>query len=649
MPWHRSPSKTPLLLLSALALSPTLRAEEPSVDVNADRGTTNLVLKGAVGQEHVLEYSPDLVNWEPLLSLDLPASPFSWSDPLAPGRAQGFYRLAQWTNSAPPREHADNFRLIDHRGRSQILQYNTHLEAIVLLFVDPTADQALGATLKDLERTYAGQNIAFWAIDPVSETRDQVLATAERWGTNMPILHDEGQLVSQAYGVTHGTEALLVEADHWDVVYRGALEDTPQGPLPGNSYLKDALNAFLQGADPAFRRTPTSSYPIALPPVEPVSYEEAIAPLLIKHCVRCHSPGNIAPFNLTDYQTVKDFSHDIEHAVLTGEMPPWFADPAIGTFGNNSSLPREEARTLLNWVAQGSPRGEGPDPLAEFFDDSPPPSDYPTTWPSELGEPDMILKIPRQNVPADGEVDYRYLEVRPRIPRATYLKAAIIKPGNTEVVHHSLVFLGSVFETFLQGAGLNGFFAGYVPGQRAQAFPEGTGKLIPANPVLTFQMHYQPNGIAQTDETELGLYFHATPPAREYMTTAASTTTINIPAGAREYTREASIVLSQTQSTVLYEFSPHMHFRGARMEYEAVYRNGQVEKLLSVPYYEFDWQILYRLQQPKILPPGTTIRIRGAFDNSVQNHENPNPNVPVAFGEQSDDEMFIGYLNYIVR
>jgi hypothetical protein len=162
-------------------------------------------------------------------------------------------------------------------------------------------------------------------------------------------------------------------------------------------------------------------------------------------------------------------------------------------------------------------------------------------------------------------------------------------------------------------------------------------------------MHYQTNGSPQTDATQLGLYFHSTPPEMEYRTTAASTISINIVPNVRDYEREASVVLSATEPTLLYELSPHMHFRGSRMEYDAIYPNGEIEKLLSVPYYIFDWQLLYRLAEPKWLPAGTSIRVRGAFDNSPQNSENPDPTQSVSFGEQSDEEMFIGYINFAVQ
>lgn len=624
------------------------RAQDPALTLQRPgSGAIHLELDGDPARDHDLEFSRDLLKWEPLLSLRLPSSPFEWSDPLASSRPRGFYRLAQWSGSAT-RALADNFRLMDHEGRSRELFYQSDSQVVVLLFVDPDSASSLAASLADLENTFGARSVVFWIIDPLSESRSDLAAMASAWELNMPILHDVAQIVSRAYDVERGTEAVAIDTATWRVIYRGAIAGSASGELSAPSYLADALAAFLGRQPAVYSRTPATDYVLPLAPSLPVSYEREIAPLLIQNCVRCHSPGNIAPFSLSNHQAVAARATKIRHAILTGEMPPWFADPEYGAFENDWSLPEASARALVDWIDQGALRGEGSDPLADFFANTPPPTDYPVDWPSELGEPDLIITIPTQNIPANGEVDYRYFEVHPNIPTDTYLRAAIIKPGNREVVHHGLVFLGNLFQTFGQGAGLRGYFAGYVPGLPAYAFPPDTGKFIPANPTLTFQMHYQTNGRSQTDETQLGLYFHSTPPSMEYRTTAASTTSINIPPGEREYTREASVVLSATKATLLYELSPHMHYRGARMEYEALYPDGGIDKILSVPHYIFDWQLVYRLAEPKWMPAGTVIRARGAFDNSAQNPLNPNPAATVGFGEQSDDEMFIGYINYAV-
>jgi peroxiredoxin len=636
------------LALASVLFAPVL-AEEPSVDVRpADNDSIRINLHGQPTQDHVLEYSSDLKNWEPLLSLRLPSSPFQWNDPLVPNRGSGFYRLLQWPGSAP-REEAADFRLIDHEGHTRQLHYYSFQKAIVLFFTDPDADPSLGATLTDLKSSFGAQDTEFWIIDPISENRSDLVTTADTWETDVPILHDSAQLVSRAYQVARGTEVVAIDTASWTVFYRGAIERPAVDGSPAQPYLSDALTAFFGGQASTYRHTPATGHPLPLGPTELVSYEEVIAPMIIESCVRCHSPNNIAPFSLDSYESLASWAHEIREVTLTGEMPPWFADPEFGSYEDDWSLSEESLRALVDWIDQGALKGDGADPLADFVANTPPPSEYPFNWPTELGEPDMILTIPTQNIPANGEVDYRYIELSPNIPADTYLRAAIIKPGNREVVHHSLAFIGSTFEAFIQGAGLNGYFAGYVPGVQAKAFPPNSGKLLKANPTLTVQMHYQTNGRPQTDMTQLGLYFHSTPPEMEYRTTAASTRNINIAPGVREYTREASVVLSATEPTLLYELSPHMHFRGSRMEYDAIYPNGEVEKLLSVPHYIFDWQLLYRLAEPKSLPAGTEIRVRGAFDNSPQNPENPDPVQSVRFGEQSDEEMFIGYINFAMR
>ncbi|MDB4399952.1 redoxin domain-containing protein [Akkermansiaceae bacterium] len=639
---------SPLFSLALVLFGPAL-AQELSIDVQAaNNDSIRIDLHGQPTQDHVLEYSPDAQNWEPLLSLNLPSSPFQWNDPLAPNRGAGFYRLLQWPGGAP-REEAADFRLIDHEGRTQQLHYHSFQKAIVLFFTDPDTDPSLGATLKALKNSFGAQAVEFWVIDPISENRSELVATADTWQTDVPILHDSAQLVSRAYNVDRGTEVVVIDTASWTIFYRGAIERPAVDESPAQPYLSDALTAFFSGQPSTYRHTPATGDPLPLGPTELVSYEDVIAPMMIESCVRCHSPNNIAPFSFDSYESVAVWAHDIREVTLTGEMPPWFADPEFGSYEDDWSLSKESLRALVDWIDQGALKDGGTDPLADFVANTPPPSEYPFNWPSELGEPDMILTIPSQNIPANGEVDYRYIELDPNIPANTYLRAAIVKPGNPEVVHHGLAFIGSTFEAFIQGAGLNGYFASYVPGVQAKPFPPNAGKLLKANPTLTLQMHYQTNGSPQTDATQLGLYFHSTPPEMEYRTTAASTIAIDIVPNVRDYEREASVVLSATEPTLLYELSPHMHFRGSRMEYDAIYPNGEIEKLLSVPYYIFDWQLLYRLAEPKWLPAGTSIRVRGAFDNSPQNSENPDPTQSVSFGEQSDEEMFIGYINFAVQ
>jgi hypothetical protein len=98
---------------------------------------------------------------------------------------------------------------------------------------------------------------------------------------------------------------------------------------------------------------------------------------------------------------------------------------------------------------------------------------------------------------------------------------------------------------------------------------------------------------------------------------------------------------------LLYQLAPHMHFRGKSFRYEAVYPGGSREILLDVPRYDFNWQNSYRFAQPKLMPEGTILRCTAHFDNSADNLSNPDPSVAVMWGEQTWDEMMIGFFEGI--
>ncbi|MDE0837303.1 MAG: redoxin domain-containing protein, partial [Akkermansiaceae bacterium] len=287
--------------LLVIVMAWSVQAQAPSIDVReTNTGAIEVELGGQLLQDHELQFSRDLISWAPLLSLRLPSSPFEWIDPLASSQPGGFYRVTQWAGNAP-QDFADNFRLIDHEGRSQELHYNSHLEAVVLLFIDPNCDGSLAAALADLENTFGAQSVAFWIIDPVSENRADLVAKALEWQVNMPILHDSAQLVARTYQVERGTEAVAIDTATWSIFYRGAIDSSGDGNLPVQDYLPDALTAFFAGQEATFSRTPATDCVLPLAPIVPISYEQIIAPMLIENCVRCHSPGNIAPFTLSDY------------------------------------------------------------------------------------------------------------------------------------------------------------------------------------------------------------------------------------------------------------------------------------------------------------------------------------------------------------
>jgi len=324
----------------------------------------------------------------------------------------------------------------------------------------------------------------------------------------------------------------------------------------------------------------------------------------------------------------------MQEVLLARRMPPWDADPHYGKFSNDRSLTPAEKRLLLRWVEQGAPRGEGEDPLESF---KAPANDWP------LGQPDVIVALPTaQEIPATGVVDYRYVDVPSPFTNNVWVGAAVIKPGNLKSTHHVIVRVKYPKEGKTDTQDAEGL-EGWSPGKSFQRFPEGTGKRLRAGAVLNFELHYNTTGKPETDLTEVGLYLLKEKPPLRYESRMAIQLDLNVPPGEGDVRSHA--VSGFKRDTMLYALIPHMHTRGAWMKYEALYPDGRRETLLSVPRYDFNWQMEYRLAEPRRMPAGTWILCSGGFDNSTRNPHNPNATKRVRWGEQSFDEMFVGFMN----
>lgn len=641
-----------------------------TIDRNA--GPTRIGILGEVGVTYNLESASSLSgsNWSFLLTTPLTNSPQSWYD--AAGVSSRFYRAVKL--DAPPAEWGDDFRLIDHLGRSRGLYYHsgdTSVLAVVLIFTGNGCPKVaeMMPTIKALTNRFTSQRVTFWLVDAnQQDNRSNILAGAMSLGISNgpPILHDAAQLVARAYRATTTPEVVALDMADTSVFYRGAIDDRlgSNAVATTQHYLSNALVNFLAGRPVAPSRTRPAGCDIAFTPrLTTISYSMEIAPLLQDKCVRCHSAGNIAPFVMSDHGMVQSYAQSIKQELLAGRMPPWKADPYYSVCTNDFSLKPDQARKLVQWIDDGASKAPGePDPLAT----TPTSTNFPFAWPASLGQPDAILRIPLQNIPASGVVDYRYLNVvNTAFPSNVWLKAAVVRPTNTRVVHHALVFDGT---TQLQG--LDGFFAGFVPGADPTAFPTGTGKRLTNSQVLQFQMHYISIGSNQTDQTEIGLYLLPAAPTYPLLTKSGFNATFSIPANARESQDIAKFppppllnpgaTPTLTTNILVYEMSPHMHLRGARFKYEVIYPAGHVpatEVILSVPRYDFHWQSMFRLAQPKYIPKGSRILCTSAWDNSALNLDlmeaytqtgdaRFSPVNSVSFGDQTYQEMCIGYINY---
>ena len=314
-------------------------------------------------------------------------------------------------------------------------------------------------------------------------------------------------------------------------------------------------------------------------------------------------------------------------------MPPWFANHDSGPWANDASLSDDQRSQLYRWLRGGTPAGDPQHaPLAKNWVEG---------W--SIGEPDLVVPMSRPfEVPADGVVDYQYIYAETGLKEDRWVRAVEIRPTAKQVMHHVLVFLADSDDA---GNGLEGFFAGTVPGQSGIVFPEGTGKLLPAGSRLLFQLHYTPNGEKAVDQSEIGFIFADEPPRGAIITDSAYSTDFAIPPGAFDH--EVRAEMRFPRAATLLSFFPHTHLRGIAFAYELTYPDGEVEQLLSLPNYDFNWQLNYDLAQPKQVPAGTVMSATAWYDNSSENPANPDPEKWVRYGEQTFDEMMIGYVNWV--
>ena len=405
----------------------------------------------------------------------------------------------------------------------------------------------------------------------------------------------------------------------------------------------------------AYAAGPTSS--------SPTFYKDAL-PVLQKNCQGCHRPGEAAPMSFLTFESTRPWAKAIKGAVATHKMPPWHADPSHGKFANDRRLSETEVATLVKWVDDGAKPGNPKDaPAARKFTDG---------W--EISKPDVVLEMPTAfEIPASGTIDYQYVAIPTNFTEDKWVQFAEARPEDREHVHHIIAFIrdpGSAYMKDLplgmpmtarqiaeqakkSGAnpregnmGFSDMLVGFAPGTPAVALRPGQARLVKAGSDLILQMHYTANGKPGKDKSRIGVIFSKTPVKERVFTLASGNGRFEIPPGDANYRVDSSITL-QEDSTLI-ALLPHMHLRGKDFEYTAIYPTGEKEVLLNVPKYDFSWQLWYELSSPKVLPAGTKIDCVAHFDNSPNNPANPDPSKKIRFGEQSWDEMMLGFFDVAV-
>ncbi len=383
---------------------------------------------------------------------------------------------------------------------------------------------------------------------------------------------------------------------------------------------------FLSPAAVAAAATPSA---LDLP--ETVTWSEHIAPLVREHCSACHRPGDIAPMSLLSYDEARPWAKTIRRMVAEREMPPWHANPGHGTFRNDRSLDERERALFERWVARGAARGEESPAIVPPVGND---------W--RLGQPDRIVSFDPVELAGGGPDVFHDLVGKLDLEQDAWLRAVEVKPGNRQVLHHVILIASDG-----KGAPESGWLGAWAAGMAPMEFPAGTARRVRPGDVLLGNMHYHPGPEPARDQSQIGLYFYPGEPEKELINLWIQNADFKIPAGKKGHEVKSSFEFPQ--DSVVHALLPHMHYRGQDFTYTAHYPDGRSEVLLRDDDYDFNWQTLYELAQPLAVPAGTRIDCVAHFDNSADNPFNPDPRREVPVGNESFDEMMIGFVDYTVK
>ncbi len=368
------------------------------------------------------------------------------------------------------------------------------------------------------------------------------------------------------------------------------------------------------------------------------TFSKDVAPVLYKRCVECHRAGEAGPMALTSYKEARPWAKAIKGAVASKTMPPWHADPAVDHFSNDRSLSAAEIATIVKWADSGAPEGNPKDlpklpALAEGW---------------QFGTPDKVVDIGKDyKIKADGVIDYQYFKIDPGFTEDTWVQAAEVRPTQRKQVHHILVFIQEGGKRVTRaGEQFSDMLIGYAPGVPSITWDSDTAFLVKAGSTLLLQVHYTANGKEALDRSKVGFRIRKDTPKYRAFSGSATQFRLAIPPNDPDYMTKATYTFKE--DVTLLDFTPHMHLRGKAFKYVMTYPDGRVEEMLNVPHYDFNWQLSYILAEPRKVPAGTKIEATAWYDNSANNKYNPDPSKEVKWGDQTFQEMMIGFFNYKV-
>lgn len=531
-------------------------------------------------------------------------------------------------------DRLSDFALLDSSGQFHQLSRYQHRKALVLMAYSadcPAMEEQL-ESYQLMQAKYSEQGIEFLLIDSADLGRPALASN----DLALPLLEDDGQLVSESFGISQTGEVLVLNPLRSTLYYKGApgeaLDSALAKVLAGD--LNDTLNIPTMGCSIGYATAEKHK-------ISPPDYATEVAPIIQKKCVGCHRQDGVGPFAMDSHIMMMGWSPMVREVLLNKRMPPTQVDPYVGHSEDARYLSKQELQTLIHWIDAGAPRGEfDSDPLETIAEQD-------SGW--VLGEPDFIATAPEQEVPATGVLDYRYAYIDLSFPEDKWISAVQYRAGDASVLHHLMTFVTAPDEDFWgperdELIVTRRFVEGYSPGtDNVSVFTEGTGVFIPQGHRLAMQLHYVTNGQATVDATQLGLYFSDEAGLQEKLVQALATR-FELPANTPNFPQQASYVFNEP--AMITGVRARMNYRGKKMKFLIETVAGEQTEIFSVPAYNYGWQPHYILDEPVAIAAGSRVIVKGALDNSVSNPTNPDPDRAISFGLESWEEMFTGYFSF---
>jgi hypothetical protein len=512
--------------------------------------------------------------------------------------------------------------------------------------------------MRRLAKQYQVQGIVFYGVHTDGDLPARVAAAQVcELGLCFPVLLDPGQLVAREAGVHRTSEVVLLDSEG-QVLYGGRIDARYEvGGLRRFTArprdLEAALAAVAANEMPLV--TETKAYGCLVPQKKTgpdpapdlqdgaVTYSRHVAPILWKNCVVCHRPGQVGPFSLLTYRDAAKRADFLREVTASRRMPPWKARPGSGVFLDNLRLNDHELAILARWAEAGAPEGDPAElPALPRFPDG---------W--QLGQPDYVFQVAEPlAISASGDDVFRSFVIPLPLEHDQQVVGFEFHPGNRRVVHHSKLFIvpgGSVRARDAADPGPGFASTGsadlgvpavweWTPGTVPRRWPPGAGKRLESGSDLVLFVHYHPSGKPETDQSSIGVFLSKAPLQRFMTGIPMGTSQIDIPAGAARHTVVVRATLPV--SAHAYTLMPHGHFLLREMTVTVRRPDGNVERLLWIDDWDFNWQGQYHFAKPVALPKGTELELIGVYDNSAANPRNPNaPPKRVQFGPASTDEM----------